>query len=603
MAVLERLAESPGEVVTRAELFDAVWPGGAVTDDVLTQCVVELRRALGDSAREPRYIETIPRVGFRLLPDVTLLAAHAPEAAATERNEAISALAGPSTPRFRVLLFISSTALLGLVFFWYLSGSHDMPQPAAGATERSLAVLPFVDMSEDQDQGWYADGLTEELTNRMAQLEGLLVTSRTAAYHFKDSDEAFETIAGALGVNHLLEGSVRTDGDRVRITAQLIETKSGSHAWSNQFDRPRADIFEVQEEIAESVAEVLSIQLGVGELGTMPGGTSSVEAFELLMLSKRYQWEETPDSVVQAIDCLKRAIEIDPEYADAWFRLAGMYLNASGVLRDVPKEDWLQLSREALDRARSLEPDLPDLKFLTATIQYVDWQWAGVEETMDRGAGLELSTDFDLLFGWTAFLNHIGRLREAIPLMERMRRLNPYSNGTARSLARAYVIAGRTEEGIAEAERAFELDGFKTRAVGTGLSIALWIDDRDLLQTWLARAEQYMPRSRELNAAMAATLDDPGGAIAYLRDAYRRGEDRDWLIAAWAAWHGDQQLALDALERDPEPTQFWGNGMRDIRRTARFRDIVRQVGLDAYFREYGWNDFCRPVGADDFRCD
>jgi TolB-like protein/DNA-binding winged helix-turn-helix (wHTH) protein len=603
MAVLERLAEAPGEVVTRSELFDAVWPGSAVTDDVLTQCVVELRRAFRDSARSPRFIETIPKVGFRLLSDVVPLVAAAPDAALEEKGDTLSALAGPGTPRFRLLLFITSTVLMGLVLFWYLSGSREMPPPAAGADERSLAVLPFVDISERQDQDWYAYGLTEELTARLAQLKGLRVTSRTAAYHFEDSNVDLDTIAGALDVDHLLEGSVRTDASRVRITAQLIDARSGAHTWSKQYDRPRDDIFEVQREIAEAVAEALSIQLGVGELGTMPGGTDSVEAYELLMLSKRYQWEETPGSVVQAIDCLKRAIEIDPEYADAWFRLAGMYLNASGVLREIPKDEWLQKSREALDHARMLEPDLPDLKFLTATTQYLDWQWAEVEKTMDRGAGLELSTDFDLLFGWTAFLQHVGRLREAIPLIERMRRLNPYSNGAARSLARAYVIAGRTEEGIAEAERAFELEGFKTRAVGTGLSIALWIGDRDLLQTWLARAEQYMPRSRELNAAMAAKLDDPNAAIGYLRAALQRGGDREWLIAEWAAWHGDQQLALDALERAPQPTQFWGEGMRDIRRTARFRDIVRQVGLEEYFREYGWNDFCHPVGADDFRCD
>jgi TolB-like protein/DNA-binding winged helix-turn-helix (wHTH) protein len=602
MAVLVRLAQAAGEAVTRNELFDAVWPGGAVTDDVLTQCIVELRTAFGDSARNPRIIETIPKVGFRLLPEMTPLSSMDETTAGLARESPDRMAGGPWQPATRMFFFIASTVLMALVLFWYLTGSRDVPRPTDSAEAKSMAVLPFVDISEKQDQAWYAYGLTEELINRLAQLEGLQVTGRTSSFHFEDRNEDLRQIAEALGVNHLLEGSVRTDDSKLRITAQLIEAQNGFHAWSGQFDRPRADIFAVQEEIAQAVADALSITLQVGDLGTRPGGTDSVEAYELLMLSKRYQWEATPDSMVQAIDCVKRAIGIDPDYARAWWRLAGLYVNANSILHKVDDTDWMALSQEALDRARSLEPDLPGVKFMTTTIQYINWEWSGVEKTMDRGAGLDLSSDFDLLFGWTGFLIRVGRIREAIPLYERMRRLNPYSAGAARGLARAYVIQGRGEEGLAEVERSFDTEGFKSWAVENGMRIALSMQDRYLLRTWLARAERYMPESRELIGAMSETLDDREAALAWLRDAFQRTEEHDFLIPPWAAWHGDVELALDAMQRLPVPSTFWGNEMKEIRRLPRFKDLVRQVGLEEYFREYGWNDFCHPVNSEDFEC-
>jgi len=603
MAVLEELARTPGEAVTRSEIFDAVWPGGAVTDDVLTQCIVELRKAFGDSARHSRYIETIPKVGFRLLAAVTPCVSADDTATGNESETPVVLSGGPWSPATRVLFVIASTILLGLVFFWYLSGSRILPPSTDMGDIKTLAVLPFVDISEEQDQGWYAYGLTEELINHLAQLEGLQVTGRTASYHFEDSDEDPKSIARALGVRYLLEGSVRTDFNQVRITAQLIDTQDGFHTWSKQFDRPREEIFAVQEEIAGAVVAALRIELGVGELGTLRGGTDSVEAYELVMMSKGYQWENTPKSIIQAIDHVKRALEIDPGYARAWLRLSGLYINARNIFYDSDETDWMFLSSQALDRARSLEPGLADVKFLTAIIQYNNWDWAGVERTMNRGSGLEVSSDFNLLSGWTGFLIRVGRIEESVRFLERKRRLNPWSINSALALGLVYVIGGRIEEGLAEAERAFELEGFKQKSVENGLQLALAVNDSDLLLTWLTRAERYLPDSRPLIEAMVETLGDRGAALTWLRNTFRRTEEHDYMIAHWAAWYGDQELALDAMERLPVPWAFWDTHMSEVRRNPRFKDLVRQVGLERYFREYGWNDFCRPLGEYDFQCE
>ena len=600
MAVLEHLALAAGDVVSREDLFDSVWPESVVTDDALTQCIVELRKALGDSAREPRFIETIPKVGFRLLPAVVPVA---PPNETAQRPGDSGATGSAGRPGIWPIFLLAVIVLLVLVLIHFLPVSEETPSPARDQGPKSLAVLPFLDISKQQDLGWYAYGLTEELTNRLAQLDSLYVAGRTSAYRFKDRNEDMRQIGEALGVEYLLEGSVRTDEENVRITAQLIEAENGFHVWSKQYDRLRADIFDVQEEIAEAVATALSVRLRVGELGAMPGGTDNVEAYELMMLAGDYYRKATPKSMLRAIDCVKRAIELDPEYAWAWYSLAGLYVDISAIRHNMDNIDWMMLAEEAAKRAWSIEPETPGLKHLNVTIMYLNWKWSEIEQFMDRGAGLETSSDFVLVQSWVGFLIQVGRFREALPHLERIRQVNSRAQTASRILAAIYSSHGRTEEAIAEAELSFELDGFKEWNVANGLLVALAVDDRELLLTWLGRAEEFMPRNRDFLQAMTATLGDRDAALAYMHAIFDETEDHDDRIPQWAAWYSDHELALAAMHRLPLPRFFWSREKAETRRLPGFKDLVRKVGMEEYFREYGWNDFCRPLGADDFECD
>ena len=593
MAVLECLARANGRVVERQHFFDAVWPGGEVSDDVLTQCIVELRKAFGDPARHPRVIETIPKVGFRLIPEVTPINQRPAEPDATD----------PLQQKTRVSLIIVSTVLLATVIFWYLTGLRDIEPTSATGAAKSIAVLPFVDMSAEGDQGYFADGLSEELINRLAQLKGLEVAARTSSFYFKNRNEDLRDIARELGVNHLLEGSVRRDGDRLRISAQLIEADNGFHLWSRQYDQPFENYFTVQEEIAEAVADALSVSLQVGELGSIPGGTSSVEAYQEILLSKQEQWESTPDSIFRAIEHVRKAIEIDPGYARAWLRLAGLHINANALLGTEGQAGAYSQSEQALDRALSLQPGLKGATEVAVHIQIKKGQWSEIEKTLARGDGLDTSTDGDLIKVYCGFLLRMGRIQEAIPLLERVRSLLPFSSSAARALAYAYVNQGRFEEGFAEAERSLELDGFEIWDAENGLHLALDVDDRELLLKWLARAEQYIPQARHLHSAMKEHLDDREVALAWLWNAHRQSDKFDYQIAFWAAWHGDNELALEALRRAPAPMSFWHRVMAGVRQEPGFRELVSARGLEEYYREYGWNDFCRPLGEDDFVCE
>ena len=214
MAVLECLALAGGEVVTRDQLFDTVWPGGVVSDDVLTQCVVELRKAFGDAAHDAHFIETIPKKGFRLVPEVKPL-----EEVAKDRDKTDDALFRPPWTRPVVVVPVLGAALVGLLLYWFQATIEpDRNRTLLIEDSQTLAVLPFVDMSPDDDQEHFAEGISEELLNRLSRLEDLRVTGRTSAFFFKDKGASLDEIGEVLNVGHVLEGSVRKTEDTLRIT-------------------------------------------------------------------------------------------------------------------------------------------------------------------------------------------------------------------------------------------------------------------------------------------------------------------------------------------------------------------------------------------------
>lgn len=303
MAVLECLARANGRVVDRQVFFDMVWPGGEVSDDVLTQCIVELRKAFGDSARHPRIIETIPKIGFRLIPAVIPRTSKEVVAPGDDSEHKVTlGITTSRKPARRVVFIVAGIILTALVLGLYHSGIRQTPvaEPLPGA--KSIAVLPFVDMTEDQNLGWYADSLAEDLINRLSQLEDLSVVGRTSSFQFKGRHLDLRSIGEKLGVSHLLEGSVCDGESQLRIIAQLINTKSGFHVWSGQYDGPVTGGGDVQESIVKSVATALSIKLQAEATGNTPVGMEGVEVNEKPLVSKHLQWEYIPDSTSQVND-------------------------------------------------------------------------------------------------------------------------------------------------------------------------------------------------------------------------------------------------------------------------------------------------------------
>ena len=587
MAVLVELADADGEVVTREALFDAIWPGQTVTDDVLTQSIGELRKAFDDSAREGRVIATIPRVGFRIVEDVSGAAPPAPRYL-PQGTWLVSTV---------VVAFVAAIAFFGFVA---RPGDTRVALPIDG--EQSVAVLPFVDMSPEQDQEYFADGLSEELINRLTQLDGLRVTGRTSSFYFKDRNEDLRTIGTTLSVSHVLEGSVRKSGDQLRITAQLVDVSDGFHLWSDTYDRPQADLFVIQEDIADAVANALSIRLSVGELGSVVGGTQNVDAFEELMLGNAAHKEFDAENIVRAIDHFRRATELDPEFAIAWLELANVYRNAWLVFGTDDQQNWRRMADEAIAEARRIAPDSIAV-LMTFAFMHADRQnWREAMATLDRVAEIE-SPEYVRRTGiYTDFMTKTGRISEALLVKERARWIDPLHAGTCMYLAHLYAIDGRPELSFAELERGWEFGAYRPQLAAEGVAVALSAGDESQLRLWLERAVAYeQPGARGAHTAMLAHLGDRDAALEWLHDAYAESGSTDYYVVLWASYLGDTELAFAALERSLDLWAVWLPVVAPLRSEPGFVEVVSAAGLDEYWETYGWGEFCEPDG-DGIRC-
>ncbi len=595
MAVLSRLARARGEVVTRDEIFESVWHGAVISDATLTQCVVELRQALGDSARESRYIETIPKIGFRVVAPVTDAGSEAPPPVSS---------GAPSRPLLTAAVLAVLLAAVTLAATWL---AIENGKEASPAHPKSVAVLPFIDASPEQDQAWFADGLAAELIARLASVPELRVTGQTSSFRFRDPDIAPRHIAGQLGVRYLLEGSVQQEGERMRVTAKLVEAESGFNVWSEVFDRPYADLVAVQDEISESVLTALSVTLSVGRMANISGGTTSVEAFELYQ--KAWQlFGHGAESHYEGIRLLERAVGRDPEFARAWVALATFYNYGPMALGDMFPLEWPRRADAALETARELEPDLPIVLASTIDLAQTNRRWNDIEHAIRTADPQVLELHPTVLFSRAIARMMVGRCAEALELLQRARVLDPLRPDIASQLAHAYLLNGRATDAVREMERAWALEPSPNVIFAMiGLETSLDSGNPELIQRWFGRVvERATDDTRRFFVGVGERLDNELALRAYLRESFRRddtGVALDYWIANWAAYAGDTGLAIDALSRTPDPYNLWSPLFSGMRRHPRFVEVLDGLGLVDYWREYGWPDRCRPKGEDGVVCD
>lgn len=601
MAVLECLARAQGEVVSRNEVLDAVWPGADVTDDVLTHSVTELRKAFGDSPQDPRVIETIPKKGLRLMLEVAWF----------DESDGESGDHGARRSRVSAALRIWSLLVIVIagLFAWFYFVVHDGGVPN-GVTDvdKSIAVLPFVDMSPDKDQQYLADGLAEELTYRLSRLDGLLVVGRSAYFPIGGTSQDPRSAISQLSVDFFLDGSIRRVASDVRITAQLIDADEGFHLWSHSFNRPFADIIEIQDEIATAVANALSVELGVGEPDARIGSTSNLSAYEQVMLGDSYM-DWTAAGMDRAISHYRRAVELDPDYAIAWQRIANFYSWIRYVTGQSDRAEQYELAYRAISRAMELAPESPIVLATAADVQLRRHNWLGARRLYDRVAAL--TSPYSSLGPGIAGLSsppieliyRLGYASEEVRQYDTATQTDPDSLVPPMYVVRAYLSVGRIDDALADLQRGYTLEGDMSPLCDVGVVVALSIDDPDLIRLWLERAWKHQrPGAKGANQAMVERLFDRERALAWLHRTYEAGPELDYYVILWASYYGDDELALKAMRRSLDLWLFWIPLTAHLRKTEEFRDIVRDAGLVDYWREYGWNDFCRPLGQTDFEC-
>ena len=434
LQILDELVQHPGELVTREQLISRLWPTGVVEFDTgLNSAMRKLRIALGDDADTPRYIETLPRKGYRFIGRIeedapasgipTLPQQYVPTS--FETGPVIGRRASDRRAPFRRLaLGLGSiiVAVILAVVVWHMPGK--LFQADADPDKLpTIVVLPLVDMSVDQSESSLCDGLTEELSNWLAHIPTLRVVARTSAFAFKGQAVDVRKIAAALGATHVLEGSLRRSGDQIRVTVQLIAAESGLHIWSDSYDHPVGDIFQIEDTVSRAVAEKLHLELSAetAELWAQrqPG---TMESHELYLLGRARQSRRTANDNLKSIEYFRRAVEADPQYVPALVGLSESLLNGISLNR-APIEDVKAEAEPLINRAMKINPDVAEVLAVK---------------------------------GW--LLNEEFRSAEALPLLLRAVKLNPNDASSHRFLGDLYDRMAQPGEALKHFSAAAQLD-------------------------------------------------------------------------------------------------------------------------------------------------
>lgn len=472
----------------------------------------------------------------------------------------------------------------------------------------SIAVLPFRNLSADAELSSLAAGLSGQLITELKQIPELLVTDSRSSFAFEDSEQPLREIAGKLGVAHVLDGTIASDGDGLRISVALTRVADDEQLFSTTRDFEQKDIFAVQDEIAEQVATALSVSLGVLQ-SRRPGMTRSVDAYTEYLTGLGYAQKFTTESLRSAIERYQRAIALDPKFVLARIALYFAYMRGSAVVSDRDASDWRARAAETLSLARTLAPDAREIAMIDALNAMNDRKWSDVQAFLasERAHALLRSDDVGLNFTLGAFLLRVGRVREAITYLETARALAPLDVGVRYNLGTAYAASGELAAAHAEYDRALELTPDSALIVGAELIRALEARDRKRLEELLGKLQDGPP----IWADLSALLDDREAALVEIRRRFEEGVEKNALntgvLAHWANYFEAPELALDIMQTLPPKAPWlllmlWDPGMTDVRKQPEFKALVTKLDLVPYWREYGWPDFCRPSG-NDFVCE
>jgi len=547
MDVLLYLAENAGSVVEREEILRQIWGEHAPSDEPLTRCIGELRRALGDSRDKPNYIQTVPKRGYKLLHVVAPLVRDAAE----DGDEDILKLM-PLQRSLRlntvrkiaaIVVILLGAALVGVFMERWQDDADNVA--TAIAADRSIAVLPFVNLSSDKEQEYFSDGISEELLNLLTKIPELRVISRTSAFSYKGKGIEIPMIAEQLNVAYVLEGSVRKSGNQVRISAQLIEARTDTHLWSESYERTLDDIFATQDEIAAKVVEKLKIVLHRNDSTVQ---ATDPEAYALALQARYLRRQMTSETLEASVALSEQALAIDPSYAAAWAGLASGYTRqASQGLR--PFDESYSRAREAAGKALALDPAYaPAHRILAQIATDFDRDLVAAAQHYERALAVE-PTNIDIIFNAADLAASLGRLGQAIELAEYAVTHDPVAPNGFANLGIYYRFAGRLDEAIGAFRTTLTLSpGYIGVQYLIGEVLLLKDESESALATMQKESQEVR---RVIGIAMAHHAVGQAAASDVALSTLIEKYEQEWAynIAYVLAFRGESNQAFEWLDK------------------------------------------------------
>jgi TolB-like protein/DNA-binding winged helix-turn-helix (wHTH) protein/Tfp pilus assembly protein PilF len=465
--VLQALLEHPQEIVTREDLRERIWPGNAFIDYelALKKAVNRLRELLGDSAESPHFIETVPRRGYRFIGTIT--PPLSVPADSGEHTVGAVEMTGPPIDELRSktwkpskLLGSFALACVAAVVLW---SNVDKLRSRIFARPRSLeihsvAVLPLENLSKDPEQEYFSDGMTDELITDLAKVGQLQVISHTSVERYKGTKLPLREIARELGVDAVVEGRVMRSGDRVRITAQLIDARTDRHLWADTYERDVRDILGLQDEVAHRIATQVGINLTAGGQTEMASTRVVDSAAQEAYLKGRYRWNQRTEAGLRAgIKYFQKAIDLDPNYPQAYAGLADCYIMMANWGFMPPAEAYPN-AEVAARKALALDDHLAEAytSLAYATLLY-DWEWSGAEQKFRRA--IELNPNYATAHHfYSIYLMAAGRHTEARAEIRRAQALDPFSLIINSVVGWIYYEGRQYDQAIQQCEKTVEMD-------------------------------------------------------------------------------------------------------------------------------------------------
>jgi len=610
--VLSLLLEHPGDLVTREELRQKLWPGETFVDfdTGLNSAVKKLRDALCDSAEEPRYIETLPRRGYRFIAQVQngdLSTGAAPieslavsplrpspvEQGLRAERPADGEVDVQPTGVSRVRLWLALGGVAGLALIAVTSVMLRAHTGHAPQTKiRSLAVLPLSNLSGDSTQEYLADEMTEELCGRLARIHDLRVISRTSSMRFKGTKLSVPEIARILGVDALVEGSVIRQGNRIRVHAQLIRASTDEHLWSDEYDGELGDVLALESEVAQSIARRVEVKVtGEEHDRLITAQHVSPEVYEsYLKAENEFSNSSSQAELEQSIAYFEETIGKDANFAPAYVGLANSYERLGSVLGGAPPKETHPKMMSAARKAIELDPDLAEPHVLLAAVYQKQWQWSDAEAEFKRALELN-SNDAGAHVGYAKWLLCQGRTDEALAWVQRARELDPLGGAGSTPLGGPAITNGfilfharRYDEAIRELRNddpdhwilglALIANGQPDEAI-TVLEKALGTDRNPAVMGVLVRAYAHAGRRREalsLVDELKRRKQTGYVAAAPFVNAYLGLGDNEQALAWLERAYQEQSNILQLIKVHPY--------FDPLRSDPRFVDLVHRVGLD-----------------------